>query len=84
MQREMECSIQREAESYSVQGARTEKGYTEHNEKACIKERMLDILLDLHAVFHYSPYFPCLKHTQTLHNTPETSVYFLQHNHGQH
>lgn len=54
MQREMECSIQREEESYSVQRARTEKGYTEHDEKACIKERMLYILWGLHAVFHHS------------------------------
>lgn len=29
-----ECGIQREAESYSMQRARTVKGYTEYNKKA--------------------------------------------------
>lgn len=74
MQREMECSIQREAESYSVQRARTEKGYTEHNEKACIKERMLYILLDLHAVFHYSSDVkPLLSMSETHPDIPQYS-----------
>lgn len=45
IQRETECSIQREAEQYNMQrAASTEKGDKEYNETECMGERMIYII----------------------------------------
>lgn len=47
MQREMECSIQREAEPESMQTARTVKGYGEYNQRAEMRKALVYIFPDL-------------------------------------